>query len=72
MTTLLQLLFSCLHAPEKHNQCASQDGVLQTCTRCGAYRWLGGIQPAWTRSTIVEEAVARVVAEAKDAEGSLS
>lgn len=72
MTSLLQSLFSCLHPIEMHNQCASQHGVLQTCARCGAYRWLGGGQNAWTRPMIVEEAVARAVAEAKDAEGSTS
>jgi hypothetical protein len=74
MTTLLQLLFSCSHPIEMHNQCASQHGVLQTCAKCGSYRWLGGAggQPAWTRPTIVEEAVARAVAEAKDAEGTAS
>ena len=64
--TLLQTLFSCSHPIEMHNQCSSPQGTIQACARCGAYRWLGSAQVSWTRPTLIEEAVARAMAQAKE------
>lgn len=67
--TWLSEICACAHPDEALNQCASSSNAgavaaLQSCARCGSFRWLRGPSPgAWQRPLLVEQAILAELSE---------
>jgi hypothetical protein len=69
--SLLYDLTNCEHPDDRRAQAMLTNGVMQWCACCGACRLLQGQHPGpWRRPDLVEAAIRRVVAAAKDEDAS--